>query len=280
MRLKPTIFILFVIQFVILPVIALDENQTSIINQLAAATNMSNETLLNLFSSLNSDTIIMHNYTANDTCNYTYFHSFFVNKTELIDNYYTANDTRNMINSFEGTVDDRFMRIPEYYIKTESFNDTISSIREQLKNDTLILNDNMLNLAKNTDNRFNIAIFMNVVCIIGLAYILYKHKKEVIDVSDNIKSRLPEVLYEKKSIDELDSSKGFLERIKGISILKSKIGSMKLAEHTKNTLMDKVNQGIISDDNDIKNEIGALKAEGKHDSDRDKNRNRNPKKNR
>ena len=263
MRLKPVILVLAVIQVVIQPCLALNQGQIDAINLLSNATGVNNLTLIDLFSSLNSTMVF--NYTMNATCDI----SNAVNRTELVDYYYTANDTRAMVDALEESIDDRFMRIPEYYVRSEGFNETVEGIKSQMHNETMMLNDNMVNLAKNNDTRFNIAYFLIALSLVGTAYMFYNYKKKVINVSEDIKSVLPDVTYESKSIDELDSSKGFIDRIRGITAIKAKVGSLKLPDSMKQKLIDRANQGVMASEADLKNEIEAMRAE-RHEADRNK----------
>lgn len=257
MRVKGLLFALVVIQIVIQPALSLSPEQLSTINQLANATNISNTTLINLFLSLNTNTTLIENHTANITCDF----SNIVNRTELVDFYFTSNDTLAIVKDIEESVDDRFLRFSEYYIKQEDFNKSMGEVREQLHNDTYILNSNILDLARNTDTKFNL-IFYALVPITGaIAYIIYGYRKKVINVSTDIKSMLPEVSYQKSSIDELDSSKGFIDRVKGITAIKAKILAMKKPENIRLELLEKVNQGIITKEDEIDSEARILEAE-------------------
>jgi len=263
MRLKHPICVVSVLLFVIPCCFALTDNQTALIENLANHTNISSVLLLDLFTYLESqNTTIVQNTTVNVTYAFNAT-DFYVNRTELVDLYYTANDTKAMIDAFEGTVDDRFMSMRDTYVRQDEINETLSGMENRLHNNTATINENIYNLAKNTDNRFNIAYFLLAIALIGAGYNAYTYRKKYVNISDDIKSVLPDISYEPKTLDETDSSRGFINRLKGISSIKNKIYSLKTPDTLKHKLIDKTNQGLISDEDDLKREIELLKAEVK-----------------
>lgn len=252
---KCVIFALCVIQILLFcqTAFALNENQTNLIRQIEFKLNLTNNSLVNLIESLDV------NITVNQTLNVTQQ----VNWTEMQFMFYTRNETEKQFEQLDSEISDRFSGVREYYLQKEDFNSTfdamVRNVTSAIDNTTNLLWNNQYELDKTTADRFAMTWFLLAVALGGLAYTGYNMRKNVINVNKDVKGALPDVAFEEHPIDELDSSKSFLNRLKGITALKTRVKTMKMPEDEQNRIMDKIDSGLVSDAEDIKRESEALK---------------------
>jgi len=239
----------------IAPAFALSQEQINTINTISQQLNISNETLISIFTDIEKN---ISSISQNVSETKKTIESLNATTLERI------NQTLESINSLmtlSDSVDDRFEKVNNEIKSLKNMTNSTVKRNELYEQMSYLRNE----VEQNINYNWYATVLIPLTCL-GLIYFL--SKKQII-ISPSIR----EIESKKVSIKEAKDEEEYKKNIENIWTLKAKILNMKASDEIKRKLNNLVNQQVIYDDETLKKAYEGIKAEmaleGKHEKEND-----------